>query len=86
VIESPLYTLEAVGDVRGVGFSGSARNFSSGTGTDSPYATRNPASYSLPTILRATGFALLAVSPEGQAAAAALSYSGEVRFYGADDG
>lgn len=85
VVETPEYTLQAVGDVRGVGFSGSGsevfvgdrdgltlRDLKSGK-TLRTYDTDD------------NGVRALAVSPEGQSAAAALSYSGEVRFYGADD-
>lgn len=85
VVETPVHTLEAVGDVRGVGFSADGSGVFVG---DRDGLTLREAKSGK--IIRTfdtdgNGVRALTVSPKGQAVAAALSYSGEVRFYDASD-
>lgn len=85
VVEIPAHKLEAVGDVRGVGFSadGSAVFVGDRDGLTLRDARSGKTIRTYDT--DGNGVRALSVSPQGAAVAAALSYSGEVRFYGTDD-
>ncbi|MBC8139304.1 MAG: hypothetical protein H8F28_25800 [Fibrella sp.] len=85
VVETPTHTLEAVGDVRGVGFSSDGAGVFVGDRDGLTLRDAKSGKIIRTYDTEGNGVRALAVSPAGQAVAAALSYSGEVRFYGADD-
>ncbi len=85
VVESPAHTLEAVGDVRGVGFSATGSEVFVGDRDGLTFRDARSGKILRTYDTDGNGVRALAVSPGGRSVAAALSYSGEVRFYGADD-
>ena len=83
VEETPAHTLQAVGDVRGVGFAPNGNFF---VGDRDGLTVRDARGKTLRTFdTESNGVRTLAVSPSGEAVAAALSYGGEVRFFGASE-
>ncbi len=84
VEEKPLYELSAVGDVRGIGFASDGNLF---VGDRDGLTLRDPETGKTVRTFDTDGNGVraAAVSPGGGAVAAGLSYSGEVRFFGANE-
>ena len=80
VAETPVFTLQAVGDVRGVGFASSGDLL---VGDRDGFTRRDVQTGKVTQTFDTDGNGVraVAVSPSGEAAAVALSYGGEVRFY-----
>ncbi|MBC8139875.1 MAG: PQQ-binding-like beta-propeller repeat protein [Armatimonadetes bacterium] len=84
VEEKPLYELGAVGDVRGIGFASDGNLF---VGDRDGLTLRDPKTGKTVRTFDTDGNGVrtAAATPGGGAIAAGLSYSGEVRFFGANE-
>lgn len=84
VEETPLHELQAVGDVRGIGFAADGNLF---VGDRDGLTLRDPKTGKTVRTFNTDGNGVraAAASPGGEAVAAGLSYSGEVRFFGANE-
>lgn len=83
VVEQPARTLQGVGDVRGVAFSGDGSHLFVGDRDGLTLLEVKGGKVARTFDTDGNGIRALAVSPDGEAVAVALSYGGEVRFYAA---